>query len=179
MFRSPVLSEILSLDPERDNQRIVFLSTRIDFPFDTVRALELALFRTFGSPRVSSLLDRTAEFQRSAQKHYDDTDIIGSEIMDFGHDSERGRAAIRRMNHLHGRFEIPDEDFLHVLSTFILEPIRFNERYGWRRMSDHEQHCDGGPTRTGITWRRLDPVLHNERDLKCIACFFFRWQSSR
>ncbi len=139
MFRSPVLPEILSLDPQRDNQRIVFLCTRIDFPFDTVRALELALFRTFGSPRISSLLDRTGAFAHAAQKRYDDTDIIISEIMDFGYDSPRGLAAIRRMNQLHGRFDIPNEDFLYVLSTFILEPIRFNHQFGWRELTSHER----------------------------------------
>ena len=41
-----VLAEIRSLDPEADHQRIVFLSTRFEFPFDTTRALEFALFRT-------------------------------------------------------------------------------------------------------------------------------------
>ena len=30
-----VLDEIGRLDPERDHQHIVFLSTRVDFPFDT------------------------------------------------------------------------------------------------------------------------------------------------
>ena len=47
-FRSRVLDEISRLDPVRDHQRIVFLFTRVDFPFDTTRALELALFRTLG-----------------------------------------------------------------------------------------------------------------------------------
>src|SRR5206468_9117412 len=87
-----VLDEIRQLDPVRDHQRIVFLSTRVDFPFDTTRALELALFRTFGVPSISALLHRTGEFERRAQKRYDDTDIIVSEMMEHGYDSERGRA---------------------------------------------------------------------------------------
>jgi len=36
------------------------------------------------------------------------------------------------MNQLHGRFDIANEDFLYVLSTFIFEPIRWNTRFGWR-----------------------------------------------
>jgi hypothetical protein len=43
------------------------------------------------------------------------------------------------MNQLHGRFEIANEDFLYVLSTFIYEPIRWNERFGWRRMCETER----------------------------------------
>ena len=135
----PVLDEIRRLDPERDHQRIVFLSTRVDFPFDTTRALELALFRTFGVPSISALLHRTGEFERRAQKRYDDTDIIVSEMMEHGYDSERGRAALARMNGIHGRFKIANEDFLYVLSTFVFEPIRFNARFGWRRMIEAER----------------------------------------
>jgi hypothetical protein len=139
MFRSRVLDEIRGLDPVADHHRIAFLSTRVDFPFDTTRALELALFRTFGVPSISALLHRTGEFERRAQKRYDDTDIIVSELMEHGYDSERGRAALARMNAIHGRFKIANEDFLYVLSTFVFEPIRFNARFGWRRMTEKEE----------------------------------------
>jgi hypothetical protein len=137
--RPSVLRQIQALDPLRDHQRIVFLSTRYDFPFDTVRALELALFRTFCVPSIGGLLDRTGEFARRAQKRYDDTDIIVSELMEHGYDSPRGKAALRRMNQLHGRFTISNDDFLYVLSTFVFEPIRWNERFGWRRMCPAER----------------------------------------
>ena len=43
------------------------------------------------------------------------------------------------MNQLHGRFEIANEDFLYVLSTFIYVPIRWVERYGWRAMCEQER----------------------------------------
>ena len=91
MQRSTVLEQIRALDPERDHQRIVFLGPLVDFPFDTTRALEFALFRTFGVPRISGLLDQTGEFRAAPQKRYDDTDIIVSELMEHGYDSERGR----------------------------------------------------------------------------------------
>lgn len=139
MFRSPVLEQIRSLDPEKDHQRIMFLSCRVDFPFDTTRALEFALFRTFSVPRIAALLDQTGEFQQRPQKRYDDTDIIVSELIEHGYDSERGRAALRRMNQLHGRFAIANEDFLYVLSTFVYEPIRWNRRFGWRLMCERER----------------------------------------
>lgn len=139
MSRYAILRAIQNLDPEKDDQRIVFLSSRFDFPFDTTRALEFALFRTFCVPRISALLDRTAEFRVRAQKRYDDTDLIVSEIMEWGYDSERGTRALRRLNQLHGRFAIANEDFLYVLSTFVYEPIRWNERFGWRLMCEEER----------------------------------------
>jgi hypothetical protein len=139
MARSQILDEIRRLDPERDDQRIVFLSTCHEFPFDTTRALEFALFRTFAVPAISALLDRTGEFQDRAQKRYDDTDLLVSELMEWGYDSERGRRALRRMNQLHGRFDIPNDDFLYVLSTFVYEPIRWNARFGWRPLCEQER----------------------------------------
>jgi hypothetical protein len=139
MGRTSILGQIQSLDPQKDHQRIVFLSTCYEFPFDTTRALEFALFRTFAVPSIAALLDQTGEFQQRAQKRYDDTDIIVSELMECGYDSDRGKAALRRMNQLHGRFAIANADFLYVLSTFIYEPIRWNRRYGWRAMCHQER----------------------------------------
>jgi hypothetical protein len=59
--------------------------------------------------------------------------------MDWGYDSERGKAALRRINQQHGRFSISNEDFLYVLSTFVYEPIRWNAKYGWRPMVEAEK----------------------------------------
>jgi hypothetical protein len=137
--RSPWLREILTLDPERDAHRIVRIDTVYEFPFDTTRSLEFALFRTFASPAVSRLLDETQEFALRAQRRYDDTDLILSTIVECGYDSDEGKRAIRRMNGLHRRFDIANEDFLYVLSTFVYEPIRWNERFGWRRFVEHER----------------------------------------
>ena len=134
-----ILDEIKSLDPLKDHLRIVYLSTCFEFPFDTTRALEFALYRTYCVPSISALLDKTGEFAARAQKRYDDTDIIVSELMDWGYDSERGKRALRRMNQIHGRFEIANDDFLYVLSTFVLEPIRWNAKFGWRLMCEQEK----------------------------------------
>src|ERR1043166_2321990 len=139
MRRSPWLREILTLDPERDAQRIVYLDTVYEFPFDTTRSLELALFRAFGSPSVSRLLDETQEFALRAQRRYDDTDLILSTIAEAGYDSDAGKRAIRRMNRLHRRFDIANEDFLYVPSMFVYEPIRRNARLGWRRCVEQER----------------------------------------
>lgn len=138
-LESNALREIEKLDPARDHQRIAFLTSRVDFPWDTTRALEFALFRSFASPSIGALLHRTREFEQRAQKRYDDTDIIMSEIMEHGYDSERGRAAIKRMNAMHGRFQISNDDFLYVLSTFVFVPIQWNARFGWRRMVEAER----------------------------------------
>ena len=145
MRRSHYLDEILSLDPVRDHKRIVQLDVCFEFPWDMARSIVLALFRTFGVPSIARLLDSTGEFARASQKRYDDTDLIISTILEDGYDSETGTRALRQMNRIHGRFEISNDDFVYVLSTFVLEPIRWNARYGWRPMVEAERlasfHC--------------------------------------
>lgn len=138
MAYSPALAEIDRLDPVADHERIVLLSCRQDFPFDTTRALELALFRTFAVPSIGGLLAATGEFERRTQKRYDDTDLLVSELMEHGYTSERGKRALARINELHGRFKIRNRDFLYVLATFVYVPIDWNARFGWRRITEKE-----------------------------------------
>jgi hypothetical protein len=134
-----ILDDLKMLDPVKDHLRIVYLSTCFEFPWDTTRALEFALYRTYCVPSVSALLDQTGEFAARPQKRYDDTDIIISELMEWGYDSERGKRALRRMNQMHSRFDISNDDFRYVLSTFVFEPIRWNASYGWRLMCEQER----------------------------------------
>ncbi|MGQ0560973.1 MAG: oxygenase MpaB family protein [Gemmatimonadota bacterium] len=139
MGRFDILRQIEQLDPERDHQRIVHFSFGYEFPWDSIRALEIALYRSYCVPSISGLLHRTREFYDHTQKRYDDTSIIVSELCEWGYESERGQAALARMNWAHGHYRISNDDFLYVLSTFIFEPIRWIDAFGWRRTSRNEQ----------------------------------------
>jgi hypothetical protein len=139
MSRYSVLDEIRTLDPERDHQRIAYLDAMYEFPWDTTRSLEFALFRTYAVPRSSALLQHTQELVVRTQKRYDDTVLILSEALEHGYDSERGRAALRRMNQQHGTYKIDNDEFLYVLTTFVFEPIRWMERFAWRPMIREEK----------------------------------------
>ncbi|MEK8052549.1 oxygenase MpaB family protein [Ideonella sp. DXS22W] len=133
-----VRAEIARLDAKRDCQRIVFLLSAYEFPFDMTRALEIALFHTYGSRSVSRLLDRTAQFSRHGQKRYDDTNLLIANFMEAGWDGDPGARAIARMNHIHSHYRIPNEDFLFVLWTFIDFPIEWMAQFGWRDFTAHE-----------------------------------------
>ncbi len=122
-----------------DHQAIVHRIACFEFPFDFTRSLEFALFRTFCVPSISRLLQHSGEFEARPQKRYDDTDLLISEIVEHGYDSERAVAAIARMNALHGRFKISNRDFLYVLSSFVYEPIRWIDRYARRPLSEIEK----------------------------------------
>ncbi|MFC5408513.1 oxygenase MpaB family protein [Larkinella bovis] len=142
LFRNPaVRGELQQLDPERDYQRMVQLLVGYEFPFDVTRALELALFHTYANPRTSALLVRTGEFERHGQKRYDDTAILIAWFMQYGLNTETGLRAITQMNRIHGFYQIRNDDFLIVLSTFIFYPINWINRYGWRKLSPAEERA--------------------------------------
>lgn len=136
-----VAAEIAGLDARRDCQRIAHLLSAYEFAWDFQRALELALFYTYGSASVSRLLDGTGEFRQNGQKRYDDTRLLMSNIIDSGWDGDFGRRALARMNQSHGHYRIPNDDFLFVLWTFIDFPIRWTREYARRAMTAHEQEA--------------------------------------
>jgi len=141
MVDSYALQKIKTLDPEKDHWEIARLSAFYEFPWDNARALELALFRTFAVPSISSILDKSGEFEKRTQKRYDDTDLILSEILEDGPDGDRAKTAIAKMNFIHGHFKISNDDYLYVLSTFVFEPERWLNKYGYRKLTDNELHA--------------------------------------
>jgi hypothetical protein len=137
--RYGIQRRIETLDAIKDHVEIYHLLVCYEFPWDYTRSLEVALYRTYCVPSISALLDQTGELVHRTQKRYDDTAILIAEWSAHGYDSERGRAAIRRMNRIHHHFAITNEDYLFVLTTFICDPIRWNARFGWRKMTDKER----------------------------------------
>jgi hypothetical protein len=114
----------------------------LEYPWLIKKSLEFALFRTYAVPHTSRILAATGQFDRHGQKRYDDTTLMLSGIAEKGIESDYGQKAIERMNQLHGRWHIKNEDMLYVLSTFVFEPTRWHERYGWRKPSQIEKEAN-------------------------------------
>ena len=140
-MRGKYARQIEKLDPDHDYERIGFLLTCYEFPWDIERALEFALFRTYGVPSISRRLYETREFGTRPRKRYDDTELLLAEIVENGFDSEPGRAALHRINTMHGHFPIANRDFIYILTTFVFEPIRWIERFGWRALTENEKRA--------------------------------------
>ena len=126
------------LDPDHDYLLIFHMTFDAAFGWEVNRALELAVFHTFGVPSISELLDRTGEFAHCGQRRYDDTVALLREIARDGPSSPRGRTAIKRMNGIHGAYDISNDDLVYVLATFVVVPVRWIERYGWRDLTASE-----------------------------------------
>jgi hypothetical protein len=130
---------IAELDPEVDYHEIYRILGGHEFPWDLRQALGLALYRTYAVPSIGELLSRTREFEERTHKRYADTALLLDAVAEHGFDDPTGRGAIRRMNQMHGRNPISDEDMRYVLSTFVVVPTRWLERFGWRQLSEAER----------------------------------------
>lgn len=127
-----------ALDPETDYVEIVQNLTLYEFTWDITQSLSFALFRTYAVPSVGRLLWETGQFTEACQKRYDDTALLLEAPFVHGFESEEGKTAIRRINQMHKMYDISNEDFLYVLSTFVVVPKRWIDDYGWRQLTEKE-----------------------------------------
>ena len=130
---------ISQLDPARDYHEIYRILAAHEFPWDINQSLSFALYRTYAVPSIGRLLFETGEFTQRTQKRYDDTTLILDAVLEHGLASPVGRAAVRRMNQMHGAYDISNDDKLYVLCAFVVMPIRWLDNYGWRRLTEAER----------------------------------------
>jgi hypothetical protein len=112
-----------------------------EFPWDMTQALGLALYRTYAVPSIGQLLAATGEFENRVHKRYADTGLILEAVLEHGFASATGRAGIRRMNQMHGAYAISNDDMRYVQSTFVVIPMRWMDRFGWRPLSEIERRA--------------------------------------
>ena len=132
---------IQRLDPNNDCEEIFRLVTDYEFPWDYWQSASLAFFRTFGVPSIAELLHRTGEITTHTQKRADDTLLMLYEITHHGLENEHARAFLRRMNRMHQHYSISNDDHRYILALYIVVPVRWIDRYGWRRLTDHERQA--------------------------------------
>ncbi|KAF7595704.1 hypothetical protein BBP40_005148 [Aspergillus hancockii] len=132
---------------------------QLEFPSVSLKALQLALFRTYGIPSISSLLLRTSQFSDTSTsfKRYADTGALIGQFMSFEPTSDRALTAIARTKFLHTGYraggKILESDMLYTLSLFAIEPIRFVEMFEWRSFSELEKCA------IGTYWKNLGDAL--------------------
>jgi hypothetical protein len=129
---------IARLDPHEDFEEIYRILLAHEFPWDLNQSLSFALFRTYAVPSIGRLLLETGEFTERTQKRYDDTVLLLDEIATNGMASVEGRTAIRRVNRMHGMYDISNEEMRYVLSTFVVMPKRWLDDFGWRPLTPAE-----------------------------------------
>lgn len=110
--------------------------------FDLAADMELGFFlsyyRNFAIPSIASTLHSNAEIQQRPMKRSYDTAIVIYELIASGLDSERGREMIALLNRVHRSVPGSKDDFLYVLLTLLVVPIRWTQKRGWRQPTSAE-----------------------------------------
>jgi hypothetical protein len=131
------LQKLKSMDHEKDFVKILKDFANLQNPFLTKKSLQFALFRTFGIPTISKILKSTKEFERNCEKRYQDTELFIAEFVEyFGTREEDAR---KRLNFFHGLYNIQQKDYLYTLSVFVLEPVRWVDKFGQRKVEKIEK----------------------------------------
>lgn len=128
-----------TLDPYQDRGQIIEQLIAHEFPVDFLLAAEIAQLRSFSIPNGAKLLHRTGEFEKHSLKRLDDTRAILVEMGREGFESDKAKMMATHLNQLHGFYQIPNDEFLYTLSTFIFDVVLFIDQYGWRKLTDIEK----------------------------------------
>lgn len=126
-----------ALEAHAINKQLVYH----DFPFISTKSLEFGLFKTYAIPSISKVLVSTRELVDHCARRYDDTDLLIREFMEDPSVTWRADLAIRRMNALHEKYRISNEDYLYVLTVFAVEPFRWIDKFGYRLTHPVEKRC--------------------------------------
>jgi uncharacterized protein (DUF2236 family) len=132
------LRRIEMLDPEVDFREIVQL---FSYDFRSIMLLQglYGFLMTFASPRISRILGETGELEHRVAKRIVDTILLSSAVLDQGFSQGAGREAARRVNAMHRRYDIHEDDFVAVGCDEALCGLAVAEQFGWRAVTDIER----------------------------------------
>lgn len=123
--------------------KIMKTSMLEEYPWMFVFGTSWALVKTYSIASGTSLLVQTGQLASPSTvgKRAEDTGVFIGEFVIGSADSERGMRALAKVNWLHGRYgsKIGNDEMIHTLAMFILEPQRWIEKYEWRAMIELER----------------------------------------
>lgn len=134
------LRRIEQLDPATDYLEITNL-----FYTDFQSVMLLKSFNgfmfTFAAPRISRVLGSTGEIDKRIAKRILDTTLLSSAVMEHGFGTPVGREAARRVNAMHSRYDIQEDDFVAVGIEEAIGSLDLAEKFGWRPVTDIEREA--------------------------------------
>ncbi|GJJ12690.1 hypothetical protein Clacol_006934 [Clathrus columnatus] len=148
------------LEPEQA-QEIIQNYLFYEHPIIIQLGTQSALIKVYALPSFARLLVRTGQLKSpdSISKRVADTATLiatwlSCPLIRPGTSSDpdsdpRGAIAVARVNYLHRKYKISNDDFLYNLGLFIQEPLDWVARYDWRRPDDLERDA------TFIFWKEI------------------------
>lgn len=112
-----------------------------EFPREARMGWQLAFLRPFAVPRMARILVQAGHLVHDPLKRAYDTGLIIYELVQDGIDGPRGRQMVAVMNRAHHGRAIEPEDMTYVLCAFIIAPLRYIERTGWRPLTSTDRQA--------------------------------------
>ena len=134
------LHRIEELDPAEGHREIVGLFYA-DFQSVMLPQGFNGFMMTYASPRISRVLAQTGELEKRVAKRVIDTILLSRLVMEHGFAPGQGRDAAKRVNAMHRRYDIHDDDFVAVGCDEALCGLELAEEFGWRPVSDNERQA--------------------------------------
>ncbi|HEY7933049.1 MAG TPA: oxygenase MpaB family protein [Solirubrobacteraceae bacterium] len=125
---------IAALDPVEDHEEVARLTLEVLYgdPVAVHAGLLIGFSRQVAVPSIARVIYRGGggDTLRDVARRIDDTLALFGAFLKWGPSSPEGRAAIARMERIHSRFPITDEQKRYTLATLILEPDRIARHLG-------------------------------------------------
>lgn len=99
----------------------------------------IAYYRNFAVPSIAATLAARGETAARPMKRSYDTGIVIHEIIANGFDSDRGQKMVDLLRRVHQGVPGSSEDFLYVLMTLLVIPVRWADAHGWRKLTEDER----------------------------------------
>lgn len=110
-----------------------------DLPRDAQIGLMLSYYRSFAVPSIARTLHHSGAIKSEPRKRSVDTALILYELIDGELQSDRALEMIDLLVSAHRHVKAPSEDFLYVLFSLAIVPMRWIEKHGWRALTLTEQ----------------------------------------
>lgn len=130
-----VRRQIEALDPVQDHEEMARLSFEVLYgdPILVHAAYLVGFSRQVAVPEIARVVYRGGEGKnlRDVARRTDDTLALFGAFLKWGHSSPEGRAAIARMEGIHARFDISEEQKRYTLATLVFEAERIGNHLGF------------------------------------------------
>jgi len=130
--------ELAGLDPVRDSDRIYY-HLLCTFRAESRLVETLAINRVATWESLALFLRSTGEAEHSPLPRFFDTYALFANFFEWGEHSQRGSAAVRRINQIHGRYHLPADGMKYVLLNTAFTWLDGIDRIGHRPLSELER----------------------------------------
>lgn len=124
-----------------DYQDIYRRLVMVDLAKDMEMGFFLSYYRNFAIPSLARTLRQSGEITAMPNKRSYDTAIVIYEIIAGGFQSPRSQEMVALLRRVHRGVPGSNSDFLYVLMTLLVLPIRWTEQHGWRKPLDIEKEA--------------------------------------